>query len=92
MYCACLHKTLGAAACHRGKYTFTQDSFEAGDKVVAASITAANLTAEKSVVPRLVVAVVHTPKLAMRTSESNCTLHFKGKRARRCLCVALAPV
>lgn len=89
MYCACLHKTLGAAACHRGNYTFTQDSFEAGDKVVAASITAANLTAEKSVVPRLVVAVVHTPKLALKTSESNCTLHFKGERCRHRLFAAL---
>lgn len=68
----------------RGAFSFNQDTFEAGDKVVAASVTAANLTAERSVVPKLTAAVVHTPALALTTSESNCTLSFKGERAKHC--------
>lgn len=68
----------------RGAFSFNEDTFEAGKKVVAASVTAANLTAERSVVPELTAAVVHTPALTLTTSESNCTLFFKGKRANDC--------
>lgn len=63
----------------RGSYTFTQDSFEAGNKVFNASVTAANMTLAGSVVPPITVAVMQTAKLALAISEDNCTLNFKGE-------------
>ncbi len=63
----------------RGSYTFTQDSFEAGNKVFNASIKAADQNLAGSVVLPVTVAVMQTPKLALATSEDNCTLDFKGE-------------
>jgi hypothetical protein len=67
-----------AVSC-RGSYTFTQDSFEAGNKVFNASVTAANMTLAGSVVPPITVTVMQTPRLTLAISEDKCTLNFEGE-------------
>lgn len=74
-----VHKLFALMVYCRGSYTFTQDTFEAGGKVAAATITAANLTAENSVVQPLTVSVTHNPSLAFAANAEQCTLNFKGK-------------
>lgn len=62
----------------RGLYTFTQESFEAGNKVVAAAVSAANLTGDAAFVPELTVTVEHRPGISLMTNESQCVLQFAG--------------
>lgn len=62
-----------------GQYTFNQAALEAGDMVVQAVFTANNLMEADAVVPQLTATAVQKPKLALVTSEPQCTLHFWGE-------------